>query len=60
MLFAVLIPPLKLLYPPAVISAEQLGATSMAVAKGLYPEQKLFTNKDLLAMSKTLLAKTKV
>jgi len=50
----VLWPVLRITAPSLLISAEQLSAASLVVAKGLYPEQRRFDNKQLLEIANRL------
>ncbi|TCD60514.1 hypothetical protein EIP91_009941 [Steccherinum ochraceum] len=50
----VLWPVLRLTAPSLLISAEQVSAAALAVAKGMYAEQKLFNNKQLLEIANRL------
>ncbi|TCD61179.1 hypothetical protein EIP91_008823 [Steccherinum ochraceum] len=52
-------PALRLTMPNMLISPEQIGVSSLALAKGLYPEQRLFRNAQLLEIAKKLGANSK-
>ena len=53
-LVSVLAPVFKVLYPPLLIAPESLGAASLAVAKGLYPDEKVYEYKRLWNLGKEL------